>query len=270
MIETPSYLTSLMQKLLGRNYKWWYLICYYFKLNTTYLWNEIFASIFRISGIFSSLVIFTFLQQEDAQITTYLIIGGAYFACTDALISWFIGDSIKNGKISRMLILPQNFMIFVFFSGISVILFLLLTYSIILVPLFVFFSGSLIFSWNIFWLLLFWPISSTIRLFIEFLVGLSAFWTTEFYGLAYINTIVLQFFSGALFPLYFISTKFPLLNYTPFSILFYHPMQVYLGKYNINQTIFVFLGGIAWCVILYFLAKLVFNLGLKRNESVGL
>jgi ABC-2 type transport system permease protein len=270
MNATTEFKPSLMQKLLGRNYKWWFLICYYFKLNTTYIWNEILTAIFRISGVFSSLVIFTFLQTENSQVITYLIIGGIYYACSDALIGWFIGDSIKNGKISRMLILPQNFMVYVFFSGISVILFLLMTYMLILAPLFVFFSSSLVFSWYVFWLLFLWPISSTIRLFVEFLVGLSAFWTTEFYGLAYINIVVLQFFSGALFPLYFISNKFPILNYTPFSILFYHPMQIYLGKYHLNQTILVFLGRIAWCLILYFLAKLVFKLGLKRNESVGL
>ncbi|MFM7853798.1 MAG: ABC-2 family transporter protein [Flammeovirgaceae bacterium] len=50
----------------------------------------------------------------------------------------------------------------------------------------------------------------------------------------------------------------------------YYPAQIYLGKYDTDQTVLVFLGGIAWCGILYFLAKLVFRLGLKRNESVGL
>ena len=29
-------------------------------------------------------------------------------------------------------------------------------------------------------------------------------------------------------------------------------------------------GGLTWCIILYFLAKLVFKMGLKKNESVGL
>jgi len=47
-------------------------------------------------------------------------------------------------------------------------------------------------------------------------------------------------------------------------------MQIYLGKYDTFQTVLVFGGGIFWCVLLYFLAKFVFKMGLKKNESVGL
>jgi ABC-type uncharacterized transport system permease subunit len=50
----------------------------------------------------------------------------------------------------------------------------------------------------------------------------------------------------------------------------HHPMQIYLGEYNSLDILLVFLGGIVWCLVLYFLAKFVFKLGLKRNESVGL
>jgi ABC-type uncharacterized transport system permease subunit len=73
---------------------------------------------------------------------------------------------------------------------------------------------------------------------------------------------------------------------TPFAFTVHHPMQIYLGKYDTNvtlslpfqedlgiqvpQILLVFLGGIAWCLVLYFLAKFVFKAGLKRNEAVGL
>jgi ABC-2 type transport system permease protein len=56
----------------------------------------------------------------------------------------------------------------------------------------------------------------------------------------------------------------------PYSWILHHPMQIYLGKYDFNQTILVFAGGIAWCVILFFFAKIIFKAGLKRNEAVGL
>ena len=55
-----------------------------------------------------------------------------------------------------------------------------------------------------------------------------------------------------------------------FAFTFYHPMQIYLGKYSILETIYVFGGGIVWCIILYYSAKWVFKMGLKRNEAVGL
>jgi len=267
---TSTFTPTFLQKLLGRGYKWWYIIYYNFKLHTQYLINEIFASTFRISGLLTSLVIFTFLQKEDPTIITYLVVGTAYFSTTGAQVSWFVGNSIQNGKISRILLLPTNFFSFIFFTGFSTALFLLMTYSVILIPLFIIFFNSLIFSWNIGYLLMLFLIVVTIRVFIELLVGLTAFWTTEFYGAAYLNTGMLAFFSGSVFPLNFISDKLWILNYSPYSILFYHPMQIYLGKYSPTEILYVFLGGITWCVVLYFLAKWVFKLGLKRNESVGL
>jgi ABC-type uncharacterized transport system permease subunit len=47
-------------------------------------------------------------------------------------------------------------------------------------------------------------------------------------------------------------------------------MQIYLGKYSNLEIFYTFLGGLVWCIMLYFLAKLVFKMGLKKNESVGL
>jgi ABC-type uncharacterized transport system permease subunit len=46
-------------------------------------------------------------------------------------------------------------------------------------------------------------------------------------------------------------------------------MQIYLGKYDPNQILQTFVGGIAWCIVLWVLARLVFKAGLKRNEAVG-
>lgn len=259
-----------MQKLLGRNYKWWYFVIYVFRLNFAYLTNEILTSLNKTLFLLSSLIIFTFIQQENTQIISYLILGNLFFATTDANNSWFLGNNIKDGKLSRILILPQNIFHYLFFNGISNTFYMALTYSVSLIPISILFSSSLSFSGNIVYLFLLWPIAVIIRLFLEILTGLTAFWTTEFYGAAFLNANFLNFFSGSLFPLTFILDKVPFVAYTPYSIILHHPMQIYLGKYTPTETVLVFLGGIAWCLVLYFLAKLVFRLGLKKNEAVGL
>jgi ABC-2 type transport system permease protein len=216
------------------------------------------------------LVVFIFLQKGTPEILTYLLIGTVFFATTDPVVNWFLGNNIKSGQITRFLILPGNFLTFMIFVGIGNTFYMFITYLVSLLPVLLFFSSSLIFSWNVLWLFLFYPICIGIRLSIDLLSGLAAFWTTSFSGMITLAGAILIFFSGASFPLNFISNKLPILEYTPYSILFYHPMQIYLGKYNTIQTIGVFVGGLAWCLVLYFLAKLVFKLGLKRNESVGL
>lgn len=102
------------------------------------------------------------------------------------------------------------------------------------------------------------------------LAGFSAFWFTESAGINHLVQNFENFLSGSMFPLYILPVYFNWLQFSPFAFTFYHPMQIYLGKYNFEQTIWVFAGGIFWCIFLYFVAKLVFKLGLKKNESVGL
>jgi ABC-type uncharacterized transport system permease subunit len=80
---------------------------------------------------------------------------------------------------------------------------------------------------------------------------------------------LLPFLSGSLIP-FDANPYLNFLKYTPFSYYAYHPMQIYLGKYDTITTTQVFAGGLAWCFVLYFLAKFVFKAGLKRNEAVGL
>jgi ABC-2 type transport system permease protein len=66
------------------------------------------------------------------------------------------------------------------------------------------------------------------------------------------------------------------LTFLPFAIhlpqawITHHPMQIYLGKYSTSEIFYTFGGGIAWCLVLWIVARLVFKAGLKRNEAVGL
>ena len=109
-----------------------------------------------------------------------------------------------------------------------------------------------------------------IKYFFNIILGYLAFWFMEVEGFVQSYAAVSIFLAGNVVPLNIIPFVGNYLILTPFAFTFYHPMQIYLGKYNTNQTILVFLGGITWFIILYFLAKLVFKMGLKRNESVGL
>jgi ABC-type uncharacterized transport system permease subunit len=46
--------------------------------------------------------------------------------------------------------------------------------------------------------------------------------------------------------------------------------MTFLGKYSTTEIIYTFLGGIAWCLVLWILAQVIFKLGLKKNEAIGL
>ena len=132
-------------------------------------------------------------------------------------------------------------------------------------------SGFLILPtfWNFVCFMLLAILAYLINTMIGITVGLTAFWFTSFHGSASFFDNLKLLFSGKFFPLHALAI-FQFSFFLPFAFTFYHPMQIYLGKYDNFQIFWVFAGGVFWCIFLYFLAKFVFKMGLKRNESVGL
>ena len=131
---------------------------------------------------------------------------------------------------------------------------------------------EIIFSWRFLILILFVPITFSINHFFGVLIGSVGFFlkdTREFQGFAGSYLTLRSILSGMILPL----DKAPFSGFfqlTPYAWVLHQQVQIYLGKYTPLETFYVFLGGIIWCVILYFMASFVFKMGLKRNESVGL
>ena len=266
---------TLLQKLLGQNYKWFFVIIYNIKfansgilatfvmgfsqiletLTTTYLWS--------MTGATSS----TF---------TYLLLGRIYRTICENNFYNALSDDINSGKITTDLMRPQPLLTFWIFKmigrrlvrnlvnvsfyilacSIAILLFAKVDFNLEKLPI----------------LFLMLPISYLIQHFIGNCIGILAFFVDNKRNwYACLNTweSLRNVLIGLIIPL----DKLPfsgLFQFLPTSFWLHHPMQIYLGKYNANQTILVFLSGVFWCILLYFLAKLVFKMGLKKNESVGL
>jgi ABC-2 type transport system permease protein len=274
MTPTTRFTPTLMQKLLGRQYKWWYIFIYFFKLESAYFVTNLFHFFGQSISIYTAVLIWNFTSPSP-QLLTQLLIGLIFLTLTSSTVYWHFGEIIETGKLSKHLITPTPIFGHYLFFSVSGIVRFAVYYSIILSPLFVLFGNNIIFSSSIpslivlpFTLL----IGFLIRFLLAILVGLSTFWTTIVYGQANLYENLVPLLVGVLFPydLITISWLRTSLILSPWSFVVYHPMQIYLGKYDTNQTLLVFAGGIAWCITLYFLAKLIFRLGLKRNEAVGL
>jgi ABC-type uncharacterized transport system permease subunit len=101
------------------------------------------------------------------------------------------------------------------------------------------------------------------------LLGSTAFFVTNNFGIMNFVSQVNKISSGRLFPLDILPViKF--LSFSPFAIFYFHAFQIYFGRYDLFQSLITLAAALFWCVVLYFLAKLVFRLGLKKNEAVGL
>jgi len=272
---TLEFQPSLMEKLLGKWYKWWYIILYNYKRQINYRAD---AFLFALSQVIVLVIILIIWQIRGGseslnirELITYTLIANLYTLLTPCWQAQSLSDKINKGSLSTDLLRPTQYIWVSFFEfigrGILVNMPVIILPTIVLIPFFgqYLLSPSSVINLVIF--LTFIPLTYFLRFFFETLFGLLTFWLIGNTGLLSFKEPFRLFLSGLYIPLNLISIY---LIFQPLAWLAYHPMQIYLGKYDLNQTILVFLGGIIWCIALYLLAKLVFKLGLKRNESVGL
>lgn len=259
---------SFLQQALGKNYKWYYIFKYYFKYdfmlgNTIWHWM-----IGNLLTAFSFVFLWSFVVKNN-DYAAYALVGAICTRLTGSWKSWYFAEIIRNGRIAKDLLMPTSF-----FKSNFVMSFttpLLETFMIVTILSFL---GFLIFGIKVTLPIVFISIpfvimGSFINYCINCLIGYIAFWeenSGSFINMAYQIT---PFFSGGFIPLVALPF-YEYLKYNPFAYLVHAPTQIYLGKYSTTEIIYTFAGGIVWCFLLWLLTRIVFKLGLKKNEAVGL
>ena len=195
---------TFLQKLLGDNYKWYFLLRFRLKSRSVSAWDTVFFVVGHFLILFGTLLTWWLVSGKIIDFNlrekfSYFIIGELFF-CLTFTFAEFMGLEFLRG----------------------------------------------------------------------FIVACSGFFLKAINGIILNYTFLSSLLMGRSFPLNLLIDNFWINLANPFSFTFYHPVQIYLGKYDNFQTAIVFLGRIFWCAFLYFLAKFVFKMGLKRNESLGL
>ena len=275
MTQTTTYKPTFLQKLLGKNYKWWFFI----KYNITVAQASFYATSIAQVAVFVNSFVTVYVWSAttaSSEIVTYLVVGSLYRNLLQTFWNERIGSDIILGKITNLLLVPQGYLQYHFCANLGqrIVRNLSLVLTSLTVVLCFLNLIKFNFNGNLIWLILLLPIGFSLNFFLNAGVGFLAFFLRDrrdFTSTANSILTVLGILSGSIIPL----DRLPynllsIAQFLPTAWLLHHPMQIYLGKYNLEQTVFVFLGGIFWCIVLYFLAKLVFKMGLKKNESVGL
>jgi ABC-2 type transport system permease protein len=259
---------TFLQRTLGRNYKLWYISKFHFKAVSVYFWSDLFWFLGQATALYTAILIWYF-NNADSSIYSYILIGSLILSFTNCTNYWPIGYDIKGGKITRELLVPMSFFtqrslqaVGFYFKNLLYNLIIYLPMIIFLGKFFVFYSLT-----NFVLTLIFIPIIYLSKLAISITLGCSAFFTIEHGGTCNFYENIFPIASGLVFGLEFLKSA---VWFYPFSYFIYHPVQIYLGKYDTNQIIQTFAGGIIWCLVLWILARLVFKAGLKKNEAVGL
>ena len=267
-----------LQKILGTNYKWLYVVIFYYKTHITYLKDTFIRGFSEFLGLGISIFVWFITTSgnknfDTGEIVTYLLIGFLYTAFTSSWYAEDLGYEIKNGNINSSLLRPTSKFLHNFFEyiGRGVLAEILTTFVpfILLLP---FIYGFIVLPiwYNLLFTILFIPISYSIKHCIEAIFGCLAFWLVNFGGTLRLKDRIIYLLDGSKIPLNILVRYFPFVLFTPFAFLLHYPIQIYLGKYNPNEIIMTFAAGIFWCIVLFILARTIFKMGLKRNEAVGL
>ena len=104
----------------------------------------------------------------------------------------------------------------------------------------------------------------------KMIVGLSAFWFIDFWGLQQIIEVVIIILAGFVMPIEFFPDWLEKLSHlTPFAYMIYYPILSLQSKLPVAQAINVISIQIMWLGILAVVYKLVWARGIKKFTGVG-
>lgn len=101
-------------------------------------------------------------------------------------------------------------------------------------------------------------------------ISAAAFWISDAGSFFQISSLVVNVFSGGVFPLeIFGNTLNRIFNYLPYKYTIYYPVTMMNGKLE-NSRIFEIIGlQIFWIAILILLSKVFWRIGMKKYNAIG-
>ena len=122
-------------------------------------------------------------------------------------------------------------------------------------------------------IILFFPallLAFMVRFLLEWMLSLSAFWTTRVGAINQIYFVLMLFLSGQFAPLALLPQPVQIIaNILPFQWLISYPIELVSGRLSLNEA-FIGLGvQVAWLIVSYILFKIVWRAGVKVYSAVG-
>lgn len=215
-----------------------------------------------------------FAGYAREEVMTYLfmmiILRGIIFGGQSRVMA----EEINNGWFSKYLTQPISHFWYQFWreSGERLINFLSAIFEVVIF--------SLLFNFGFIWQssvaqLAWFGLSLTLALIIYYLLSYAlnmlAFWSREAFGPRFLFEWLLEYSSGAIFPLDIVKTGvYNLLGRLPFFYIIFFPISIYLGRFTGEMiTHGLFLQSL-WIGILGMLCWMLWGEGLKRYSGEGI
>jgi ABC-2 type transport system permease protein len=182
-----------------------------------------------------------------------------------------LGWMINSGALTIPLMRPFNLFTFFFIRDLADKLFNL-TFMFIEIPLILLIFHPPVFIQSNPLTILLAAVSTSLAILIYFYInvifGSLAFWTRDIWAPRFLLMVIMEFASGAMFPLDMLPGVWQKLIYwTPFPYLLYVPLKTYLGE-GIPTLTYLFISFV-WVIVLFLLTKLFWQKGINSYEAEG-
>ena len=105
---------------------------------------------------------------------------------------------------------------------------------------------------------------------ISFAVQMTAFWLVNIWSLTTIKTVFINVLSGSMIPLWFMPDWMSgVLKFTPFSSIYFTPVQIYLGQLSLKEIWFQCMVQVVWIVVIYLVGNMLWIKGQRKLVVQG-
>lgn len=223
------------------------------------IWKALYGVQTEINGISFPMVV-----------TNFVI--GLSFSNALSVNDFMIAEKVHSGQIAMDLLKPININLTMMFQTLGNNLFRVIAY----------FIPSLLISLMFFGILP--PVSMPILIYvvlavgfgflilynISYIISVLSFWFVNIWSFSTIKNVFIGVLTGTMLPLWFMPDWVNnIIKYTPFDVIYFAPMKIYLGQLDTNGIYLVFMKQIVWILILFAIGRILWSKGMKQLVVVG-
>ena len=230
-------------------------------LPQVFLWRALFGDSYTVAGV------------TLAQMMTFLVISRLVSQGISLKTGRVFEERMKSGDISLDMVRPSDprLLASAQAAGESMVNILLEGLPVFLVAI-VIVGGILPPETGLHFMLFMISVTLAIILSIVFqmLVGLAAFWFLSVWLLDWVLRFFLALFSGGIVPLWFMPQWVQhVAVWLPFQAMHFTPIQIYLGRYSVEESIMAIGVQVIWIILLYLVQKMLWWRGVHRIVVLG-
>lgn len=221
-----------------------------------YLWKAIYQGTESINGV------------SFDQTFVYLAVASCLFTIFQVSTEWLMSDEILRGDIIIKVVKPIDYQFHKLFEALGSVLcnFITILVPTLLAVIFIFNTpinlgtNLILFLISVFWAMF-------ISFFIDYMIGLIAFFTESIWGISIAKNVIVLLLSGAIVPLYFFPEGLQsIIHYMPFQAIFNIPLLILTDpSLNVGQISGFMCIQVVWIGVLFVLSRLFHN---KATQAI--